>query len=91
VLSHGVGRARLREADFTPLNNGGIPRGEVTIEILFDAPGHHRLPINDGEIIDRALAVQGLAGRPVTMITYDTGQTMRARAAGLEALKMPQS
>jgi predicted ribonuclease YlaK len=90
LLSHGIGRGQLREADFTPLNNGGIPRGEVTVEILFDPPSHHRLPINDDEIIDRALAVQGLAGRPVTMITYDTGQTMRARAAGLDVLKMSQ-
>ena len=91
VLSNGVGRARLREADFTPLNNGGIPRGEVTVEILFDPPSHQRLPINDDEIIDRAVVMKGLPGRPVTMITYDTGQTMRARAACLEVLKLSES
>jgi hypothetical protein len=35
----------------------------------------------------RALAIQTLAGQPVTMITYDTGQSTRARAAGLRVKK----
>jgi hypothetical protein len=28
----------------------------MTVEVLLDPPGHARLPINDDEIIDRALA-----------------------------------
>ena len=81
----------LRAADFSALDNrtGGIPRGEVTAEILFDPPGHARLPINDDEIVDRAVAVKALAGRQVTMLTYDTNQSMRARAAGLAVVKIP--
>jgi PIN domain len=63
-------------------------RGEVTIEALLDPPGHQRLPINDDEIIDRALAAQVLAGTGITVITYDTGQSMRARAAGLGVKKL---
>lgn len=82
--------ARLRAEDFTPLNNGGIPRGEITVELLFDPPGHVRLPIADDEIIDRALAVEPLAARPVTLITYDTGQATRGRAAGLKVVKLDQ-
>jgi hypothetical protein len=35
----------------------------------------------------RALAIQTLAGQPVTMITYDTGQSTRARAASLRVKK----
>jgi hypothetical protein len=81
----------LRAADFSALDNhtGGIPRGEVTAEILFDPPGHARLPINDDEIVDRAVAVKALAGRQVTVLTYDTNQSMRARAAGLDVVKIP--
>jgi hypothetical protein len=88
VLDDPTQVARLRTEDFTPLSSGGIPRGEMTVELLFDPPGHARLPIADDEIIDRALAVQGLADRPVTMITYDTGQSTRARAAGLTVVKL---
>jgi hypothetical protein len=80
----------LRAEDFSAIDNatGGIPRGEVTVEILFDPAGHGRLPIADDEIVDRALAAQTLGGRGVTFLTYDTGQAMRARYAGLEAVKL---
>jgi hypothetical protein len=42
----------------------------------------------DSEIIDRALAVQGLAARPVTLVTHDTNMSMKARVAGLQVLKL---
>lgn len=87
VLRWTTGRATLREADFSVLGTGGIPRGEVTVELLFDPPGHMRLPINDDEIVDRALAIQILAERPVTLLTYDTGMSTRARNAGLRVVK----
>jgi hypothetical protein len=60
----------------------------VTIEIVFDPPGHVRLPIGDDEIVDRCLAIEPLAGRKVTLLTYDTGQSTRARAAGLAVKKL---
>jgi len=91
VLQNPAYPARLREEDYSALDSGGIPRGEISIEVLFDPPGHTRLPINDDEIIDRALSVVPLAARPVTLLTYDTGQSMRARAAGLGAVKLAQS
>jgi hypothetical protein len=56
--------------------------------MLFDPPGHVRLPIADDEIVDRALAVRALAGREVTLLTFDTGMSMRARQAGLRAEKL---
>ena len=56
--------------------------------MVFDPPGHVRLPINDDEIIDRALTIQPLVGRPVTLLTYDTGQSTRARNAGLRVKKL---
>ena len=49
--------------------------GAVVLELFFDPPDHVRLPINDDEIIDRTLAVQALADREVTLLTFDTGQS----------------
>lgn len=60
--------------------------GPVTMELLFDPPAHERLPDPDAEIVDRALAVQNMAGRPVTMVTYDTSMAFRARQVGLKDL-----
>jgi PIN domain len=78
----------VRAAD--PIGSGGSDgfREAVSIEILFDPPGHTRLPVHDDEIIDRALAAQVMAGRDLTLVTFDTGQSMRARAAGLTAVKL---
>jgi rRNA-processing protein FCF1 len=74
---------RMRPAE-RPMKNNGAQRGEVHVEMIFDPPGHERLPIADDEIVDRALAVRDLAGRPVTVVTYDSGQATRARRVGLE-------
>jgi len=88
-LTSGLGSAVIKEADFSAaVESGGIPSGHVSVEILYDPPGHTRLPINDDEIIDRALNVQLIAGRPVRLLTYDTGQAMRGRAAGLHVRKL---
>ncbi|WP_416530801.1 PIN domain-containing protein [Streptomyces coelicoflavus] len=80
--------AVLREADAEELRTTGLRRGEVTVQLLFDPPGHVRLPINDDEIVDRALTVKPLSGREVTVLTYDTGQATRARVVGLHDLKL---
>ncbi|CAL9631552.1 PIN domain-containing protein [Streptomyces sp. enrichment culture] len=58
------------------------------VEVLPDPPGHTRLPITDDEIIDRALAVQAIAAGPVQLVTYDTGQALRAKQAGLAVRKL---
>lgn len=88
VLATTAGPAQVIPEDFSMLGTGGLPRGQVTIEMIFDPPGHVRLPITDDEIIDRALALQPLAGRDITLLTYDTGQSHRARNAGLDARKL---
>jgi hypothetical protein len=54
----------------------------------YDRQGHVRLPIPDDEIIDRAVAAQALAGKPVTLVTYDSGQSTRGRRAGLRVRKL---
>jgi hypothetical protein len=90
-LPNGVGAARLRAADFSPLDDGGIPRGEISIEVLFDPPGHLRLPISDDEIVARSAALQAVSGRDVHLLTYDTTMSLRARAARLTVTKMRKS
>jgi hypothetical protein len=82
VFSNSAERAMIRRADPSGLG------GAVTIEIVFDPPGHVRLPINDDELIDRIVAIQPFAGRQITLLTYDTGQSTRARAAGLPVKKL---
>jgi hypothetical protein len=61
---------------------------KATVELLFDPPGHVRIADADSEIIDRALAVHGLAARPVTLVTHDTNMSMKSRVAGLDVLKL---
>jgi len=63
-------------------------RGNVTVEVVLDPPRHVRLPIPDDEIIDRALAIQAIASHTVTLLTFDTGQSTRARQAGLPVRKL---
>lgn len=90
LLPHPMQAALLRAADYTSLDTGGIPHGEVTVEVVLDKPGRVRLPINDDEIVDQAVSAQALAGKPITLVTFDTGQSMRARAAGLRCIKVEQ-
>jgi hypothetical protein len=82
--------AVLRREDFSAIDNrtGGIPRGAVTIEVLFDPPGHTRLPIDDDELVDRAATAKWFSGRDLRFLTFDTGQAMRARAVGLAVVKL---
>ncbi|MEU2207578.1 PIN domain-containing protein [Streptomyces hygroscopicus] len=77
----------LRYADLN--GEPALWRGEVNVEIVLDRPGHVRLPITDDEIIDRAVAIQALSAREVRLLTCDTGQHTRGRAAGLKVTKVP--
>ena len=61
--------------------------GEISLEIVLDPPGHVRLPLADDEIIDRAVAIQSFAGRPVRLLSCDTSQHTRGKAAGLQVTK----
>lgn len=72
----------LREGDYAP------GRGPITLEILMDRPGHVRRANEDTEIVDQAFAINGLARQPVTVLTYDTGQTRQARVQGLKVLNL---
>jgi hypothetical protein len=81
----------LREPELRQVSEDRqAPTGDLTVEVLFDPPGHTRLPIMDDEIIARALAIQPLAGRAVTLLTCDTRQSFRARSLDLNVIKVPR-
>ncbi|MEW2592714.1 PIN domain-containing protein [Micromonospora aurantiaca] len=72
------------------LSHDETARGMLKLDVLFDSPGHVRQPQADDEIVDRAVALQTLAGRPVHLVTYDTGMAMRALNSGLKDIKLEQ-
>jgi hypothetical protein len=88
VCEGSTGRGQLRAAEPVTPPPGEKGHSPIDIELVFDPPGHVRLPINDDEIVDRALAAQALAGRNLTLLTYDTGQSTRGRLAGLDVVKL---
>lgn len=53
----------------------------TTIEVLADDPDHQRLADADSEIVDRASALNELAGGRVVIITGDVGMQVRASEA----------
>lgn len=85
-LLRAPGPAVLGKRAYVPPSSDGLAF-DVSIEILFDPIGHSRLPVADDEIVSRAVALQSSAGGPVSLVTYDTAMSMRARHAGLETLK----
>jgi len=63
---------------------------DVTIEVLLDGGWHHRMPNNDGEIIDQAVGIKELTGQAVVLAACDYTQLYRAALAGLAAVLMPR-
>jgi hypothetical protein len=59
----------------------------VTVEILLDDRAHIRLPVNDAEIIDRAVYLRSVfpASARVILVSGDLSMEFRAAGAGLEA------
>lgn len=60
---------------------------ETRIEVIMDRPGHVRLADADDEIVDRIATIEPLTGKSITLLTFDTGMALRARAAGLTVAK----
>ena len=60
----------------------------VRAHLLLDDASHVRLPHADSELVDRCRALADVTGRPVTLVTFDTGMVLRARAAHLTVAKL---
>jgi hypothetical protein len=73
----------LLPEDGTP----GTSSRETRVEVVMDRPGHIRLADTDDEIVDRIATIEPLTGKSITLLTFDTGMALRARAAGLTVAK----
>lgn len=80
------------DQDYFQVERDGKPMTGVTLEILRDPPGHRRGSTDmDAEFLDSVEFLQQAAGRPVTIVTSDTGMKVRARGRldGLKRLTLP--
>jgi len=59
------------------------------MELLMDPRGHTAIPDADSEIIDRALALQTMVGRKVSIVTTDGNMQFGAHVAGPGAILLP--
>jgi rRNA-processing protein FCF1 len=64
------------------------PFGSVTLLVLTDDPDHAPLPTADAEIIDQALGITARVTSEVRLVTGDTGMALRARASGVDCVKV---
>jgi hypothetical protein len=67
-----------------------IPGRPVTVEVFLDGAWHVRRPVNDDEIIERALAVSEITGQAVLLAAADYAMLYRASAASLKAVLVPR-
>lgn len=84
----------LNGRNFGTLRPETSNEGSITMEVVLDSPGHVRLPIEDDEIIDRAVAIKQVASKRTQgfrLLTCDTGQHTRGRMADLNVTKVPHS
>ncbi|MFD3336041.1 PIN domain-containing protein [Streptomyces sp. NPDC058700] len=88
VSTHKRWRARHGLAVLDRLLEEETTLGSYVVEVLPDQPGHVRLPDEDDEIVDRALALHTVAAGPVQLVTYDTGMALRAKVAGMPVRKL---
>ncbi|TCO45216.1 PIN domain-containing protein [Kribbella antiqua] len=81
---YGTVPIRLKDADWDAVAaRGEMPRGGIELRVFYDDPAHRPLSDPDAEVIDRAMAVQTLAGAEVRLLTMDTGMGLNARRAKL--------
>jgi rRNA-processing protein FCF1 len=65
-------------------------RGDAAcrVHLWADDLEHTPLAVPDSEIIDRSLVLAALVGRPVHVVTIDTGMALRARMAGALVIRV---
>ncbi|GAW51492.1 MULTISPECIES: PIN domain-containing protein [unclassified Nocardioides] len=78
---------RIRTRFASPLDVVELDEG-VTLELLLDARQHRRLEREDDELIERADAIQSLAGREVHIVTVDGNMQFAAQVAGVGVLPL---
>lgn len=68
-----------------------ISTDSASMHLLLDPPRHVRMPDPDRELIDQTIALGIEASRTVTLVTFDTGMMLRARADGVNVAKPPST
>lgn len=76
-------RAPARETEQLAVNSASWSRRMLIDAMLRDCRAEGRRLAATAKAIELVLA-----GRPVTLVTFDTGQSTRARAAGLFVIKL---
>jgi hypothetical protein len=64
-----------------------LPGKPVTIEVFGDGPWHARRPVNDDEIVQRALAVGEITRKDVILVAGDYAMLHRGSTAGLKVAR----
>lgn len=78
---------RLWELNSDGKQATGIPGSRpVTVEVLADDSWHVRRPVNDNEIIERALYVGEITGKDMTLAAADYSMLFQASSAGLKTV-----
>jgi rRNA-processing protein FCF1 len=62
--------------------------GQIDVRVLSEGRGHVRLPRPDAELVDVVRGLGDLLNRDVTIVTFDTGMVVRARAAEVRVKKL---
>ena len=76
---------RLWELNSDGQQAAGIPGSRpVTVEVLVDDAWHVRRPVNDDEIIERALDVCEIRSKDVILAAADYSMLFQASSAGLK-------
>jgi rRNA-processing protein FCF1 len=74
------------------IGHGGTPqqvRDHTTIEVLIEPGPRGRAIDVDSEILETAHELRRLSGQPVTIVTADTGMSLRAEGQGLPIVMIP--
>jgi hypothetical protein len=72
---------------------GGAPgrlRDGVTVEVPLEGGGRARSADADQEVLDTCRELALVSGQPVTLVTADTGMTLRAEAQGIRVIAPPE-
>lgn len=73
-----------------PTQPAMIPGRAATVEVFLDDDWHVRRPVNDDEIVERAVTIKEITGRSALLASGDYKMLYRAAAAGLRAAIMPR-
>jgi hypothetical protein len=73
-----------------PTQPAALPGRATTAEVFLDDAWHVRRPVNDDEVVERAVTIREITGRSTLLVSGDYKMLYRAAAASLGATLMPR-